>query len=58
MSDEKPPLDSPLGPREALVHIRKLIGVASKSDDLETVKKLLKEMRALVDKAIPPHRRK
>jgi hypothetical protein len=57
MSDEKPE-EPPLGPREALERIRILIRVASKCDDLEAVQKILKEMRALVDRALPPHRRK
>jgi hypothetical protein len=57
MSGEKPE-EPPLGPREALERIRTLIRLASKCDDLEAVQKILKEMRALVDRALPPHRRK
>jgi hypothetical protein len=59
MSETEPPAEPPpLGPREALVQIRTLVRAALQSDDLETVQKLLKEMRDLVDNAIPPHRRR
>jgi hypothetical protein len=46
MSDELPA-------DEALKHIRTLIKVASECDDIETMRKLLKEMTVLVDKALP-----
>lgn len=59
MSETEPPAEPrPLGPREALVQIRTLVRAALQSDDLETEQKLLKEMRALVDNAIPSHRRR
>jgi hypothetical protein len=58
MSDTKPPAEPPLGPREALVHIRKLIRIASQTDDMGAVRKLLEEMLNVVDKALPPHRRR
>lgn len=48
MSDQ-PSLD----PKEALLHIRTLIRLASDSYDIDTVHKLLKEMRILTDKALP-----
>ena len=57
MSETEPPAEArPLGPREALVQIRTLVRAALQSDDLETVQKILKELRGLLDKAIPPHR--
>lgn len=43
----------PLDPKEALKHIRTLAKVASDSDDLEAVQKILKEILAAVDKALP-----
>lgn len=48
MSDQ-PSIDQ----KEALTHIRTLIRVASDSYDIEVVHKLLNEMKALVDKALP-----
>lgn len=49
--------DPPLDPKEALTHIRTLIGVASQSDDVEIVQKLLVEMLNVVDKALPRKKR-
>lgn len=43
----------PLDPKEALRHIKTLAKVASDSDDLEAVQKVLKEILAAVDKALP-----
>jgi hypothetical protein len=39
---------------EALKHLRTLINVASETDDLEEVYKILREMRGVVDNAMPP----
>lgn len=47
----------PLDPKEALKHIRTLARVASESDDLEAVQKVLKEILKAVDKALPRRRR-
>jgi hypothetical protein len=42
---------------EALKHLRKLINVASESDDIDAVHKLLREMSVVVEKALPIARR-
>jgi hypothetical protein len=42
---------------EALRHMRTLINVASQSDDIDTVHKLLREMRGVVNNALPPVRK-
>jgi hypothetical protein len=39
---------------EALKHLRTLIKVASETDDLEEVYKILREMREVIDNALPP----
>jgi hypothetical protein len=38
---------------EALKHIRTLINAASDSDDINLIYKLLREMRGIVNKALP-----
>lgn len=43
--------------REALIHLRTLIDVASDSADIDSVQKLLIEMGRIVDKALPPKKR-
>jgi hypothetical protein len=42
-----------MGQAEALEHIRTLINAASESDDIELIYKLLREMRSIVNKALP-----
>lgn len=44
--------------KEALGHMRTLINAASESDDFELVRKLLREMRVIVNKALPVKPRK
>jgi hypothetical protein len=39
---------------EALKHLRTLINVASQADDLEEVYKILREVRGVIDNALPP----
>jgi hypothetical protein len=46
---DQPPLD----PKETLVYIRRLIRLASVRHDIKVLRKLLKEMRTLTDKALP-----
>lgn len=52
-----PAIQPPLDPKEALQHIRTLARVASESDELEAVRKILKEILNAVDKALPRRRR-
>lgn len=46
---DQPPLD----PKETLVYIKTLIRLASGRHDINVLRKLLKEMRALTDKVLP-----
>jgi hypothetical protein len=50
---DQPPLD----PKETLVYIKTLIRLASGRHDINVLRKLLKEMRALTDKALPKVRK-
>jgi hypothetical protein len=43
---------------EALKAIRIFINVASRSDDIDAIYKVLREMRGIVNNALPPVRRK
>ena len=43
---------------EALKAIRIFINVASESDDIDAIHKVLREMRRVVNNALPPVRRK
>lgn len=43
--------------KEAMQHIRTLINVASESDDIELIYKLLREMRQIVNKVLPARKR-
>jgi len=45
-----------LDPIEALRHIKTLVRVASDSDDLEAVQKVLAEVINVIDKALPKRR--
>ena len=51
------PDQQPIDPKEALIHIRTLIRVASDSYDINAVHKLLKEMHILTDKALSKGRK-
>lgn len=46
-----------LDPVETLKHIKTLIRVASASDDIDLVRKLLGEMQRIIDKALPDKRK-
>jgi hypothetical protein len=46
-----------LDPKHALANIRTLVRAAADSDDPEAVRKILKEVLRLVDKALPRRRR-
>jgi hypothetical protein len=46
-----------MDPMQALRHIRTLINVASQTDDVDALHKLLREMRGVVNNALPPVRR-
>jgi hypothetical protein len=39
---------------EALKHLRTLINVASEADDLDEIQRILREMRGVIDNALPP----
>lgn len=45
-----------LDPIEALRHVKALVRVASDSDDLEAVQKVLAEVMKVIDKALPKRR--
>lgn len=45
-------------PIEALKHLRVFINSASQSDDIDAIYKVLREMRGIVNNALPPVRRK
>ena len=47
-----------MDPLEALKHLRVFINVASQSDDIDAVHLVLREMRRLVNDALPSVRRK
>lgn len=47
-----------MDPIEALKHMRVFINAASQSDDIDAVHLVLREMRRLVNDALPPVRRK
>lgn len=39
---------------EALKHLRTLVNVASESDDIAAIHKVLREMRGIINNALPP----
>lgn len=43
--------------REALIHVRTLINVASESDNIDVIYKHLRMMRIVVNKALPVRRK-
>lgn len=53
-TNQTPP---PLDPKEALTHLKTMIRMASETDDFDLVRKLLGEMRRVVDKPLPRRRR-
>jgi hypothetical protein len=42
---------------EALKHLRTLINVSSQSDDIDAIYLVLREMRGIVNNALPPVKR-